>query len=161
MAGATSERIWKSRKEISVTQGMDTVAAQVTAVLDEYAAAWTDRDLQRIADRWDEPAEGLSYIAEELGEILLDRASITDHLLRTENRVGTSRVRLRDIHVQTLADGLALATFVCRWDLDWTSYSRVSMILRQRGGTWRFVHYMEAPFHMEDWPDENEEVESH
>lgn len=141
-----------------MTHGIDTVAAQVIAALDEYASAWTARDLQRIADRWDEPNTGLSYIAEELGEILRDRASITDHLLRTEYRVTASRVRLRDIHVHELADGLALATFICRWDLDWTSYSRVSTILRRRAGMWRFVHYMEAPFHMEDWPDENEEV---
>ncbi|KAA1176971.1 hypothetical protein FP026_25755 [Rhizobium tropici] len=142
-----------------MTQSTATVAAQVTAVLDEYASAWTARDLQRIADRWDEADAGLSYIAEELGVILLDRASITDHLLRTEYRVTASRVRLRDIHVRELADGLALATFICRWDLDWTSYSRVTTIFRWCAGTWRFIHYMEAPFHTEDWPDDNEGID--
>ena len=31
------------------------------------------------------------------------------------------------------------------------TYSRVSALLRRRGTRWLIAHYMEAPFHMEDW----------
>ncbi|MFJ9565154.1 nuclear transport factor 2 family protein [Streptomyces fuscichromogenes] len=128
---------------------------EILAVLDRYADAWSSRDLQRVADLWDEGDDGLTYVAEELGEVLLDRERIVEHLLRTEHRLAIARVSLRDVHVRELAPGLALASFVCRWDLEWVSHSRVSVVLRRRGARWSFVHYMEAPFHMEDRGDES------
>jgi hypothetical protein len=126
---------------------------QVAAVLGAYAAAWSAHDLQRVADLWDETEEPLSYIAEELGEILYDRGHIADHLLRTEHRLTSPHVSVRDVRVRELAPGLALATFICRWEFEWVAYSRVSAVFRHRGQGWRFVHYMEAPFHMEDSHD--------
>jgi hypothetical protein len=128
----------------------ESVERQVAAMIDDYADAWSARDLQRVADQWDAAGEPLSYIAEELGEVLYDRERIVEHLLRTEHRLGASRVSVSDVRVRELAPGLALATFICRWEFEWVAYSRVSAVFRQRGRGWRFVHYMEAPFHMED-----------
>lgn len=137
-----------------LAESAGTVEQQVAAVLDAFAAAWSARDLQRAADLWDEQEGSLSYIAEELGEVLFDRDRIVEHLLRTEHRLTASRVSLGDVRVRELAPGLALATFTCRWEFEWVAYSRVSAVLRQRGPRWCFVHYMEAPFHMEDWSRE-------
>ncbi len=126
------------------------VADCVVEVLDRYVTAWSERDLQSVADLWDDEGAPVSYVGEELGEVLLDRERITEHLLRTEYRVTSARVSLSELHVQELTPDLALATFVCRWELEWVSYSRVSALLRNGSSGWRFVHYMEAPFHLED-----------
>ncbi|KQV94128.1 nuclear transport factor 2 family protein [Streptomyces sp. Root369] len=127
----------------------------VAATLEEYAAAWTALDLQRVADQWDRQDHEVTYIAEELGEVLVGHERISEHLLRTEHRITTSRASLRDVHVRELEPGLVLATFICRWDFEWVAYSRVSAVLRRRGTRWLFAHYMEAPFHMEDWDGQN------
>ena len=129
---------------------MESLVGPVTAVLDEYTHAWSARDLQRVADLWDDDPEA-TYVAEELGEVLVGRERIAEHLLRTENRLtGTTRVDVTDVSARELAEGLVLASFVCRWQFDWVTYSRVGVILRRRGPRWRFVHYMESPFHLEE-----------
>ncbi|MFG2029670.1 nuclear transport factor 2 family protein [Streptomyces sp. NPDC048825] len=128
-----------------------TATEDVAAALQEYAAAWTALDLQRVADQWDRQDPEVTYIAEELGEVLVGPERISEHLLRTEHRISASSVSLRDVHVRELAPGLALATFICRWEFEWVTYSRVSALLRRRDMRWLFTHYMEAPFHMEDW----------
>jgi hypothetical protein len=126
---------------------------QITAVLDEFAAAWSERDLRRVADLWDPAEAAPTYVADELGEVLADRTAIADHLTRTENRLTTARVSVKLNAVTELAEDLILVVFCCRWELEWVSYTRVGAVLRRRGDRWRFVHYMEAPFHMEDWDD--------
>ncbi|MEH0551044.1 hypothetical protein [Streptomyces sp. B21-101] len=134
-----------------MTHTESTATEGVAPVLQEYAAAWTALDLQSVADQWDRQDHEVTYIAEELGEVLVGHERISEHLLRTEHRISASSVSLRDVHVRELAPGLVLATFICRWDFEWVTYSRVSALLRRRGTRWLFAHYMEAPFHMEDW----------
>ena len=124
--------------------------AGVAAAIDGYTSAWSAGDLQRVADLWAHE-ENLSYVAEELSEILTDRDRIVQHLLQTEHRLAQSTVSVKDLAVQRLDEHLALATFICRWELDCTSYSRVAVILRPKDSRWRFIHYMESPFHLENW----------
>ena len=130
------------------------VADQIAAVLDEYAAAWSSRDLHRVARLWDEQEPSPTYVAEELAEVLTDLGSIVEHLTRTESRLEETRVTIGRTQVTELSDELVLAVFHCRWDLEWVSFSRISAIFRRRENGWRFTHYMEAPFHAEDWVDE-------
>jgi hypothetical protein len=134
------------------SQGQTVAApAGVSAFLEEYAEGWRSRDLQRVADLWDDEEPEVTYVADELAEILRDRDDVVDHLSRTEQRLGASKVDLDEITVQQLADDLVLTTFVCRWDFEWVSHSRVSALLRRRGDDWFFIHYMEAPFHKEEY----------
>lgn len=123
---------------------------QVAAVLDEYAAAWSAADLQRVADLWDDQETAPTYVADEIADVLCDHESISAHLLRTEHRLTAASISVSELRVSELAPGLALAVFLCRWQLDWATYTRVSAVFRRRGQSWRFVHYMEAPFHVED-----------
>jgi len=46
------------------------------AVLDGYASAWTQGAPQRVAGPWHANGDQLTYIAEELGEILTDHDRI-------------------------------------------------------------------------------------
>jgi uncharacterized protein (TIGR02246 family) len=138
----------------SRTLASDELVKCALEVLDDWAAAWSDRDLQRVADLWAPEGYDVSYIADELGEVFLDRVRIADHLLRTQNRVGKASIQIRSIHVQVLAPELLLATFICRWELEWVSYSRIAVVLRAIDGAWRFIHQMESPFHLEDWDQE-------
>lgn len=130
------------------------VADEIAVVLDEYAAAWSARDLRRVARLWDEQEPSPTYAAEELAEVLTDRASIVEHLTRTESRLEETRVTIGRTQVTELGEDLVLAVFHCRWELEWVSFSRVGAIFRRREDGWRFAHYMEAPFHAEDWVDE-------
>ena len=130
------------------------VADEIAVVLDEYAAAWSARDLRRVARLWDEQEPSPTYAAEELAEVLTDRASIVEHLTRTESRLEETRVTIGRTQVTELGEDLVLAVFHCRWELEWVSFSRVGAIFRRREDGWRFAHYLEAPFHAEDWVDE-------
>ena len=130
------------------------VADEIAVVLDEYAAAWSARALRRVARLWDEQEPSPTYAAEELAEVLTDRASIVEHLTRTESRLEETRVTIGRTQVTELGEDLVLAVFHCRWELEWVSFSRVGAIFRRREDGWRFAHYMEAPFHAEDWVDE-------
>ena len=130
------------------------VADEIAVVLDEYAAAWSARDLRRVARLWDEQEPSPTYAAEELAEVLTDRASIVEHLTRTESRLEETLVTIGRTQVTELGEDLVLAVFHCRWELEWVSFSRVGAIFRRREDGWRFAHYMEAPFHAEDWVDE-------
>ncbi|WP_158013142.1 hypothetical protein [Streptomyces sp. Root369] len=93
-----------------MTHTESTATEGVAPVLQEYAAAWTALDLQSVADQWDRQDHEVTYIAEELGEVLVGHERISEHLLRTEHRINASSVSLRDVHVRELAPGLALAT---------------------------------------------------
>jgi len=137
-----------------VTKTAIAVADEIAVVLDEYAAAWSARDLHRVARLWDEQETSPTYAAEELAEVLTDRASIVEHLTRTESRLEETRVTIGRTQVTELGEDLVLAVFHCRWELEWVSFSRVGAIFRRREDGWRFAHYMEAPFHAEDWVDE-------
>jgi hypothetical protein len=133
-----------------VTVESSALDQQIAAVLSEYTKAWSAADLQRVADLWDEAEAAPTYVAEELAEVLCDHGSISAHLLRTEQRLVAADISVSDLRVSELAPGLALAVYLCRWQFEWVTYTRVSAVFRQRGRAWRFVHYMEAPFHRED-----------
>ena len=87
---------------------------------------WRSRDLQRVADQWDPDGDEVSYVADELAEVLHDRPAVVDHLSRTEQRLGAAKMDLSEITVQPLGDEFVLTTFVCRWEFEWVSHSRVS-----------------------------------
>jgi uncharacterized protein (TIGR02246 family) len=128
------------------------IADQIVAVLDEFAAAWSAHDADRVASLWEEDGAP-TYLAEELGVVLVGRASIVEHLARTAHRLSDAEMSVRHVQVRELTDDLVLAIFHTRWQVEWVSYSRVSAIFRRQQGRWLFAHYMEAPFHTEDWDD--------
>ena len=130
------------------------LTTEVEAVLSTYAEAWSARDLRRVAELWDPRETHPTYIAEELADVLVEHEQIVEHLVRTEQRLDLSLVTLHELQVREIAPNVALATFVCRWGFEWVSYSRVSALFRRREGRWRFIHYMEAPFQMEEGSDE-------
>jgi len=128
----------------------DQATQEIGELLEVFATAWSKVDLQRVAEQWDPVEPGSTYVAEELGEVLHGHQEIVSHLMRSEHRIASAEVEISEVEVRLLADDLALAVFVVRWFFEWVSYSRVSAVFRRRAGQWRFVHYMEAPHHLED-----------
>jgi hypothetical protein len=136
-------------REAQIGSGASSTSkTEIAQLLADHAAAWSRLDLHRVADDWDPAEPSPSYVAEELGDVLLDHQSIVSHLLRTEHRLTSVNVTISELEVCELAPDLAVAIYVCRWEFDWVSYTRVSAILRRRDGVWRFLHFMEAPFHV-------------
>jgi hypothetical protein len=150
--------------------GREESATDLTAVaqiLGTYARSWSALQMQEVADLWvttDDPGSAPTYVAEELGDVLLGRPEIEYHLLRTGERLARADVAMSEVILRRLGPGWVLALFLCRWELTGVetldgpgrelvsdgagrvSHSRVSVILRQTPAGWRFAHYSEDAY---------------
>ena len=140
----------------------------VAQTLGRYARYWSALQMQEVADLWvstDDPGTAATYVAEELGDVLLGRPDIEYHLLRTGERLVSADVAISEVILRRLGRGWVLAVFLCRWELTGVetlgglggelvgdhgagrvSHSRVSVTLRQTPAGWRFAHYSEHPY---------------
>jgi hypothetical protein len=139
------------RATTPATDAVDAVPidGDIHQFVEQWAAAWSSMALDRVAKMWDVEAPRVSYIAEELGEVLRTPDAVEEHLLRTEERIGPSKVEVEELAVTPIGSDLVVVDFVCRWQLQWVSHSRIAAVLRRRADGWSFVHYMEAPYHKE------------
>lgn len=132
--------------------------AEIEHLLDTYARCWNESLIADIAHLW-ERSPDVSFIADELGDLIVGWKEISYYYGRVENRVRGAEFALADLRVRILSDDVAVATYVASWrvtrveadgDERWTAHARVSTVFRCVAGDWRIAQMMEDSFYAPD-----------
>lgn len=131
----------------------ETLAAEISALLQETAALWNAQDTAGLRSLWDTDDPEPFYLAGEQDNWFAGWAAINDYLAPVGKPQITEalRVKFYDLKVRRLADDLAFAAYWMRTDMKlvfapkaFSSDNRVSAVLRRKPVGWRYTCYAEA-----------------
>jgi len=124
----------------------------IEAVLGQLTEHWNRMDFPAIRELWDSEETDPFYLPEESEELLASWDAIEAYWANTQATISRLSMRIWDVQAKLLAPDLAVAVYRMHWNGAVTGYpaplggdNRVTAIFRQRGETWRFCHYVEAP----------------
>ncbi|MEM1090904.1 MAG: nuclear transport factor 2 family protein [Pseudomonadota bacterium] len=131
---------------------MDTPESTIEA----YRDAWNAMDFSALLQLWDHSEAEIYYLAEEFEKPMVSLDEVSNYFDLTTAAVESVQLWVDGLHLKSLAEDLQVATFDMHVDASLTGSAargvkplgidvRVSSILRQREGQWRFIHYVEAP----------------
>ncbi|MHB9880627.1 YybH family protein [Pacificimonas sp. ICDLI1SI03] len=132
---------------------MDRLESELSAWLDDYFEAWNRYDVKSMRALWDEDEPAVTYLAEEC-----EPFHGWDAVLSYWNVDRSASERLlswHSLHAAKAAPDVAIAFF----HVNWSTYIpgnrlypkpfggpvRITIVLRQKAGEWRAIHYAESP----------------
>ena len=140
---------------MDVIDASDPLREQIAGVLGELERRWSRLELARIRELWDPDEADMTYIAEELRYPVVGWAAFDEYWVRLSGRLRGARYRTGELRTRAIGPDLAVVTFAVDWELlpveaaePNHGQSRVTAVLRQTTGGWRFIHWMEAPIHV-------------
>ena len=126
------------------------------ANIDAYRRAWNNMDFDGLLKLWDDAEAEIYYLAEEFDHPMRQLDEVADYFRLTAAAVESAKLWVDGLRLKSLSAELVVATFDMHVDASITGSAakgvkplgidvRVSAILKQRDGCWRFIHYCEAP----------------
>lgn len=123
---------------------------QVTSVIEEWAAALSVGDVERIKSTWDKSYENLIYLAEENNDAALGWNAIEHYYNGLGKDTGNASLSIDNIHIDIISDAAwAYLTFQLKAEIipfnrTLTFNGRNTFILRKTLNMWKIIHYHES-----------------
>ena len=127
--------------------------ADIEAFLATYAEHYNRQDYKALLDMWDGDDANPMYMAEEINPPMYGWKTISKYFnpIPGQQVLDGIRNEYSDVRAHYLADDLALATYLLRFDLKvkrqkaMSSWDRVMAVFRRIDGEWKLTAYAEAP----------------
>lgn len=133
------------------------LAAKLRALISEYDAKWSARDVAGIADLWERDSPQPTYIGDEYAMPLIGADEIDRHWARLAGRLKRASVSSQLWSADALAGGVARCVLLSRWsftgtesDIAHTGASWITWLLTRRGDQYRIFHHMESQVYLEE-----------
>ncbi len=132
--------------------------AAITALVDDFATAWTARDLDRLRRLWVLDDPGVYYLAASVREPAFGPASVESHFRLALARHSRLFWRIEGLRARTLDADTATAFFFADWAARRAEPAGVPeqapvggrlkcvATFRRIGSTWRFLNLAEAAY---------------
>lgn len=133
-------------------------AADIAALVSDFAAAWTARDLARLRGLWALDDPGVYYLAADARGAGFGPESVETHFREAIARHSRQFWRVADIRTRMLDADTATAFFFADWAARRAEAEGVpeqpavggrlkcAASFRRSGTTWRFLHLAEAAY---------------
>ena len=136
------------------TFAMTDMTQDVEQILTAYVDRWNDYDANGMVPFWDTEDDGLIYVAEEI-DALKGWDALEKYFRGSDPATTDHYIAFWDVTARTIAPGVTQAF----WSMSWNVYFateklyakpiggevRVTALLREIEGTWKFFHWIEAP----------------
>lgn len=133
-----------------MTDMTDTVEDILTAYVDR----WNAYDADGMVPFWDTEDDGIIYVAEEV-DALRGWGALEGYFRASDAETSDHLITFRDVTARLIAPGVIQAF----WHMNWNVYFsterlyqkpiggevRVTALLREKDGNWKFFHWIEAP----------------
>ena len=124
--------------------------AAISALMEQYRAAWAANDPAALKACWDADAAPL-YLAEEVDETLADWAAVERYWSMNEGLHADVALSFSDPAFTELAQGVVMAAWRMDWAIAFTEkpamagWNRVAAVYREIDAGWRLTAWIEAP----------------
>ena len=129
---------------------MDTAPLEKT--VNRFFAAWCSRDATALQALWDTDDRSCSYLPAKAEQRLIGADAVMAYITARTGGFETIRLRPRKLYLRRMTDQLGSVFAEVDWALKKHAESRpiggtlrVSGVLRDVNGHWRFCHYAESP----------------
>jgi hypothetical protein len=129
--------------------------SEILAVLDAYAATWSDADFGQAATLWDSDDDAPVYLGIEYSGPLIGWSELNRHWGRLGARVRAATLSWADVHINLLSHDLATVVMLSAWEIEGveeftprSGHTWVTALLRRRAHGWRLAQYVETPAYL-------------
>jgi len=133
------------------------LAAELTALVNEYDEKWSALDFAGLADLWERESPRPIYIGDEYAAPLLGADELDRHWARIGSRLKRASVSSQLWSADGLPGGVARCVLLSRWsftgqesDIAHTGASWVTWLLAFRGDKYRIFQHMESQVYLEE-----------
>jgi len=128
-------------------------SAAIEARLHGYADAWAENSAAALEGFWDVDDPSPFYLAEEIETPITDWPGLRAYWAGNERLHARISLRLSDIRLRALSEGLVQGVLRMDWDIAFLSGpsramggdNRVAVLLRRDAQSWRLTSWVEAP----------------
>lgn len=133
-------------------------ASDISALVTDFAIAWTARDLERLRGLWALDDPGVYYLAAGARDAAFGPAAVDAHFRETVARHSRLFWRVEDVRARMLDTSTATAFFFVDWAARRAEADGVpeqasvggrlkcAASFRRGGAAWRFLHLAEAAY---------------
>lgn len=126
----------------------------VTAILTDYVDRWNEYDADGMVSYWDQEDDNLIYVAEEL-DALRGWKALEGYFRGSDPGTTAHLITFRDVTARLIAPDVIQAFWHMNWNVFFTTERlyqkpiggevRATALLRNKGGDWKFFHWIESP----------------
>jgi hypothetical protein len=157
MAGLAAATVFTTPHATFANNGTDPMTdmtAAFEAILTDYVTRWNNYDADGMVPFWDTEDPGLIYVAEEI-DALRGWPALEKYFRGADPETTDHLIAFRDVTAREIAPGVMQAFWTMNWNVYFATEKlyakpiggevRVTALLREKDGRWKFFHWIEAP----------------
>lgn len=132
------------------------MTSAIASTVKNYVEAWNAMDFVALERAWDDTADEIHYVAEEMEQPFTQLADVRDYWRITAEVVEQVWMSVDNQRTNYLSDDICVVTYSMHMDATMSASNGravspigvdvlVSAILKCDGANWKFIHYVEAP----------------